>query len=148
MDNLWMDHIDALDELRQGVGLQAIGQHKPIDVYKKEAFDMYEQLNEQIRVQTIRTLLYSRVRIETVHYKAPVNASDEPINPNKSKNGFCPCGSGKKYKDCCYAKDLAAQVAQTPADGSDTAEARPLTKQEQYALKRQQRKEAKNKGKK
>lgn len=148
MDNLWMDHIDALDELRQGVGLQAIGQHKPIDVYKKEAFDMYEKLNEQIRVQTIRTLLYSRVRINTVHYSAPASAEDQPINPNKSKNGRCPCGSGKKYKDCCYAKDLAAQVNQTPADADAQSESKPLTKQEQYALKRQQRKEAKNKGKK
>ena len=147
MDNLWMDHIDALDDLRQGVGLQAIGQHKPIDVYKKEAFEMYDKLNEQIRVQTIRTLLFSRVRINTVHY-TPAEGDGQPINPNKSLNRLCPCGSGKKYKNCCYPKDLAAQGGQAPADETDSTEPRPLTKQEQYALKRQQRKEAKSKGKK
>ena len=145
MDNLWMDHIDALDDLRKGVGLQAIGQHKPIDVYKKEAFDMYDKLNEQIRIQTIRTLLFSRVRVTTVSV-APAQ-TDEPINPNKSLNRLCPCGSGKKYKQCCYPKDLAAQGGVAPADETPT-EPKPLTKQEQYALKRQQRKEAKNKGKK
>ena len=145
MDKLWMDHIDALDDLRKGVGLQAIGQHKPIDVYKKEAFDMYDKLNEQIRIQTIRTLLFSRVRVNTVSV-VPAQ-TDQPINPNKALNKPCPCGSGKKYKQCCYPKDLAAQGGVAPVDETST-EPKPLTKQEQYALKRQQRKEAKNKGKK
>ena len=146
MDNLWMDHIDALDELRQGVGLQSIGQHKPIDVYKKEAFEMYEKLNEQIRIQTIRTLLYSRVRVNIVP-SASASADEGPINPNKSLNCLCPCGSGKKYKQCCYPKDLAAQCGQAPAEETPT-EPKPLSKKEEYALKRQQRKQSKNKGKK
>ena len=145
MDNLWMDHIDALDDLRKGVGLQAIGQHKPIDVYKKEAFDMYDKLNETIRVQTIRTLLFSRVRINKVQLSPTQTA--ENINPNKSLNRPCPCGSGKKYKQCCYPKDLAAQGGQTPVVQADT-EPKPLSKKEEYALKRQQRKEDKKKGKK
>ena len=145
MDNLWMDHIDALDDLRKGVGLQAIGQHKPIDVYKKEAFDMYDKLNETIRVQTIRTLLFSRVRINKVQLSPTQTA--ENINPNKSLNRPCPCGSGKKYKQCCYPKDLAAQGGQAPVDQADT-EPKPLSKKEEYALKRQQRKEDKKKGKK
>ena len=145
MDNLWMDHIDALDDLRKGVGLQAIGQHKPIDVYKKEAFDMYDKLNETIRVQTIRTLLFSRVRINKVQLSPTQTA--ENINPNKSLNRPCPCGSGKKYKQCCYPKDLAAQGGQAPVDQAD-AEPKPLSKKEEYALKRQQRKEDKKKGKK
>lgn len=145
MDNLWMDHIDALDELKQGVGLQSIGQHKPIDVYKKESFDMFEKLNEQIRVQTIRMLLFSRIRAVTVHHK-PLE-SDEPINPNKSLNRPCPCGSGKKYKNCCYQKDLAAQGDQGGSD-AQSDEPKQLSKQEQYALKRQQRKLNKNNGKK
>ena len=145
MDNLWMDHIDALDDLRKGVGLQAIGQHKPIDVYKKEAFDMYDKLNEQIRLQTIRTLLFSRVRVNTVSV-APAQ-TDESINPNKALNRPCPCGSGKKYKQCCYPKDLAAQGGIAPVEETPT-EPKPLTKQEEYALKRQQRKADKNKGKK
>ena len=145
MDNLWMDHIDALDDLRKGVGLQAIGQHKPIDVYKKEAFDMYDKLNETIRVQTIRTLLFSRVRINKVQLSPTQTA--ENINPNKSLNRPCPCGSGKKYKQCCYPKDLAAQGGQAPVEETPT-EPKPLSKKEEYALKRQQRKEDKKKGKK
>ncbi len=135
MDNLWMDHIDALDDLRQGVGLQSIGQHSPLAVYKKEAFDMFDKLNEQIKVQTIRLLTFGRVRKVVV---APVQ-NNQPVNENKSLNGLCPCGSGKKYKHCCGK----SQVEQQNAQQQDTNA--PLTKQQEYALKRQQRKENKNK---
>ncbi len=129
MDKLWIDHIDALDELRKGVGLQAIGQHDPLAVYKKEAFDMFETLNEQIKIQALRTLMRYRIKPELSEEK-PQN-----INIERKLNGPCPCGSGKKYKNCCYPKDAAKQqqAEQPPAD-------RPLTKQEEYALKRQQRK--------
>lgn len=132
LDRLWMDHIDALDDLRKGVGLQSIGQHDPLMVYKKEAYDMFERLNDEIKVQTIRMLTFSKLM-----HTLPTarQANDEPINPTKSLNGPCPCGSGKKYKNCCYPKEKAAQKDDTPAD-----ENRPLTKQEQYALKREQRK--------
>ncbi len=129
MDKLWMDHIDALDELRKGVGLQAIGQHDPLSVYKKEAYDMFENLNEQIKVQSLRRLMRYRVRPELVR-------EQENVNSEKKLNGPCPCGSGKKYKNCCYLKDLAKQ--QQNSEGEQ--ENRPLTKQEMYALKRQQRK--------
>lgn len=132
-DKLWMDHIDALDDLRKGVGLQSIGQHDPLVVYKKEAYDMFEKLNEEIKVQTIRMLFFGRlVRVASV--AAP---SQEDVNPEKNLNGPCPCGSGKKYKNCCYQKDKQTQTA--------TNDEKPLSKKDEYALKRQQRKENKNK---
>lgn len=142
IDNLWMDHLDALDDLRQGVGLQAIGQHDPIMVYKKEAFEMFEKLNEEIKVQTIRMLTFAKI-VQSLRANNP--QQNEAINPNKSLNGPCPCGSGKKYKNCCYPKELAK--AQSEQNGQQPAEAKPLTKQEEYALKRQQRKEEKLKSK-
>ena len=61
IDELWMDHLDALDDLRQGVGLQSIGQHDPLTVYKKEAYDLFEKLNEQIKINTIRALTFARI---------------------------------------------------------------------------------------
>ncbi len=130
LDRLWMDHIDALDELRKGVGLQAIGQHDPLSVYKKEAYDMFETLNEQIKIQALRTLMRYRVRPELIDRQ-------DNVNTEKKLNGPCPCGSGKKYKNCCYPKDLAKQKQNEEADEQSD---KPLSKQEIYALKRQQRK--------
>lgn len=140
-DKLWMDHIDALDDLRKGVGLQAIGQHDPLLVYKKEAYDMFEKLNEQIKVQTIRMLLYGKI-VRTV--TASAEQTEGEINPNKNRNGPCPCGSGKKYKDCCLKKDLEKQksVSSTPANATGERE---LTNKERYALIREQRKQNKQK---
>ena len=90
---------------------------------------MFENLNEQIKVQSLRRLMRYRVRPELVR-------EQENVNSEKKLNGPCPCGSGKKYKNCCYLKDLAKQ--QQNSEGEQ--ENRPLTKQEMYALKRQQRK--------
>ena len=133
-DKLWMDHIDALDDLRQGVGLQAIGQHDPLVVYKKEAFDMFEKLNEQIKVQTVRMLFFGKI----VRVAEATRQQQQDVNPEKNLNGPCPCGSGKKYKNCCYVKD-----AQKKSVEEQSQPDRPLTKQEEYALKRQQRKKQK-----
>ncbi len=141
IDNMWMDHLDALDDLRQGVGLQAIGQHDPIMVYKKEAFDMFEKLNENIKVQTIRMLTFAKI-VQTLR---PNNVKQGEINAEKKLNGPCPCGSGKKYKNCCYAKDIAKNQANADETADGQTPSRPLTKQEEYALKRQQRKENKSK---
>jgi len=140
-DRLWMDHIDALDDLRKGVGLQAIGQHDPLIVYKKEAYDMFEKLNEQIKVQTIRMFLYSKF-YRTV--ASPAQQQQGEINPNKNRNGPCPCGSGKKYKDCCLKKDLEKQKAVSSTPANATTE-RELTNKERYALIREQRKQNKQK---
>lgn len=133
-DKLWMDHIDALDDLRKGVGLQAIGQHDPLVVYKKEAFDMFEKLNEQIKVQTVRMLFFGKI----VRVAEATRQQQENVNPEKNLNGPCPCGSGKKYKNCCYVKE-----AQKKSVEEQSQPDRPLTKQEEYALKRQQRKKQK-----
>lgn len=144
LDRLWMDHIDALDDLRQGVGLQSIGQHDPLMVYKKEAYDMFEKLNDEIKVQTIRMLTFSKLMHTLPVAKSP--SSDSAINPAKSLNGPCPCGSGKKYKNCCYEKDrLATEKAENGLDGEKTDSDKPLSKKEQYALIREQRKQNKNK---
>ncbi len=133
-DRLWMDHLDALDDLRQGVGLQAIAQHDPLQVYKKEAYELFENFNDQIKVETIRMLFFGKI----MRVIAVSNAVDNSnINPERSLNGPCPCGSGKKYKNCCYEKEKSAQKADT-----STAN-RPLTKKEEYALKREQRKQNK-----
>lgn len=143
IDRLWMDHIDALDDLRKGVGLQAIGQHDPLTVYKKEAFDMFATLNEQIKVRTLHALTFARIT-QTLRTNT---ATEAPVNTEKTLNGPCPCGSGKKYKNCCYPKDLAKQQAEQQGDSANVSDQpnRPLTKQEEYALKRQQRKENKAK---
>ena len=116
LDNLWMDHIDALDDLRKGVGLQAIGQHDPILVYKKEAYDMFEKLNEQIKVQTLRMLTFVRIERRLPENNQPDESSEK--------------NSVKKAK--------AKEPQQLPQED------RPLTKKEEYALKRQQRKAEKN----
>ena len=109
IDELWMDHLDALDDLRQGVSLQSLGQHDPLLVYKKEAYDMFEKLNEQIKVKTIRRLIFARL--------VPVSpeASKKPLKITVKNN---------------YGEEPEQQVDPN----------RPLTKQEEYALKRQQRK--------
>ena len=135
MDVLWTNHIDELDEMRKGVGLQSIGQHDPLTVYKKEAFEMFEKLNEEIKYRTLLALIYRGA----VYKEVVVQVVKE--NTNYSLNGPCPCGSGKKYKNCCYAKDQA--LRQMPASKPAEQEQKPLTKQEEYALKREQRKQEK-----
>lgn len=96
---------------------------------------MFEKLNEQIEVQTIRVLFFGKL----LEISAPVQQPSEDINPEKKLNGPCPCGSGKKYKNCCYPKDRAKQQQQSQPD----EEQHPLSKKEEYALKRQQRKKDK-----
>ncbi len=139
IDRLWMDHIEALDDLRRGVGLQAIGQHDPLIVFKKEAYDMFNKLNEEIEMQTLRTLFFGKVRR---NISAVVKQKTDE-NPEKALNRPCPCGSGKKYKNCCYLKDRAAARSDSEGNPDAAEESRPLTKQEEYALKRQRRKESK-----
>ncbi len=105
-DEKWMDHLDNLEQLKQGVGLQAIGQHDPVVVYKKEGFEMFDKMNEDIQVSTVKFLLYANVqkaeRPQTTLQKVKVHAEGEEISMNEP----CPCGSGKKYKYCC-GQDLA-----------------------------------------
>jgi preprotein translocase subunit SecA len=115
IDRKWMEEIDDMDQLRQGIGLQAYGQRNPVDEYKMASYDMVDAMNEAIRTDTI-TMLY-RIRIEKKierEEQAKVTGTNKdetaPSGPKTRKapkiypNDPCPCGSGKKYKNCCGAK--------------------------------------------
>ncbi|MCR5797536.1 MAG: SEC-C domain-containing protein, partial [Eubacterium sp.] len=111
-DQHWMNHIDDMDQLRQGIGLQAYGQRDPVTEYRIRGFDMFAALTESIREETIKALMHVRVerkvereqvakatgtnKDDTVT-KAPVVRKDLKVG----RNDPCPCGSGKKYKHCC-----------------------------------------------
>ena len=113
VDEKWMDHIDAMDQLKHGIGLRAYGQRDPVIEYKFEGFQMFEEMIKSIQEDSIRLLVRSRIDKEHAPQREkiaePVNAShgdDEPKKPvtNKDRvgrNDPCPCGSGKKYKVCC-----------------------------------------------
>ncbi len=115
IDRKWMDHIDDMDQLRQGAGLQAYGQKDPLVEYKLNGYEMFDEMTQNIKEETVRLLF--RVRIEqkvereqvakvtgtnkddTVQ-KGPVKRMEAKVYPNDP----CPCGSGKKYKQCCGRK--------------------------------------------
>ena len=112
VDSKWMDHIDAMDEFRKGIGLRAYGQVDPIVAYKKEGFDMFEAMVESICEDTARNLMLVRLRTSEPPKQEPrpmvTHAGDgslgkKPVTvKNKiGRNDPCPCGSGKKYKKCC-----------------------------------------------
>ncbi len=112
VDAHWMDHIDAMDQLKQGIGLRAYGQKDPVNAYTTEGFDMFDAMVNAIREQTVRTLLRVSVRkapMERVQLAKPSETpSEEGNRPARrdsraqiGRNSPCPCGSGKKYKNCC-----------------------------------------------
>lgn len=107
-DEKWMEHLEDMDQLKQGVGLQSIGQRDPLAIYKKEGFEMFEKMNEEIQADTVKFLLYAHIkkqeRAQTVLQKVKKRVEGEAVGMNEP----CPCGSGKKYKNCCGAA-LAAQ---------------------------------------
>ena len=112
VDVNWMDHIDAMEELKQGIGLRAYGQHNPVVEYRKESFDMFEAMTEAIREQTAKLVLTVRIKTdeEVKREKVAQESSTGKTATVKgkgvvSKNALCPCGSGKKYKRCC-GKDV------------------------------------------
>ncbi len=112
VDNHWIDHIDAMDQLRQGIGLRAIGQQDPVLAYTNEGFDMFNEMNHHIKEETIKYLFNITVE-EKVERKQVVdvehlssNIVDGEVQQVKKgsetgRNEECPCGSGKKYKNCC-----------------------------------------------
>ena len=123
VDEYWMDHIDAMDDLKQGIGLRAYGQHDPVIAYKEEGFAMFESMVASIREETVRRLMLVQLRPQqevkrqrvaketgtaaatvTAVKKEPVRNKDKKVGPNDP----CPCGSGKKYKKCCMQKDKGA----------------------------------------
>ncbi len=113
VDEKWMDHIDAMDQLKHGIGLRAYGQRDPVIEYKFEGFQMFEEMIKNIQEDSIRLLVRSRIDREHAPQREkvaePVNAShgdDQPKKPvtnsdRVGRNDPCPCGSGKKYKVCC-----------------------------------------------
>ena len=121
VDEYWMDHIDAMSELKQGIGLRGYGSVKPIDAYKQEGFDMFEAMVSGIREETVRRLYTVQIRREqsierkAVARNAAANVGGEPVKkkpvkkaPKPGRNDPCPCGKMKadgsrrlKYKECC-----------------------------------------------
>ena len=109
VDINWMDHIDNMDQLRQGIGLRAYGQHDPVVEYRNDSYDMFEAMTNTIREQTAKLVLTVRVRndenVKREKVAEETNTGDKPQTVRGrgavSKNALCPCGSGKKYKRCC-----------------------------------------------
>lgn len=115
VDEYWMDHIDAMTELRQGIGLRAYGQNDPVVEYKREGYDMFEAMITAIREETVRRVFIARVQQGNVQRERVAKVTGEsggsdgtvkkqPVKKSAAKvgrNDPCPCGSGKKYKKCC-----------------------------------------------
>ncbi len=112
IDRKWMDHIDDMDQLRQGIGLQAYGQRDPLVEYKMSGYEMFDEMTDAIREETVRLLCHvkveEKVEREQVAKVTGTNKDDslakQPVKRMEGKvypNDPCPCGSGKKYKQCC-----------------------------------------------
>ena len=124
VDEYWMENIDAMDDLKQGIGLRAYGQHDPVIAYKEEGYEMFSAMIQAIREETVRRMFLVQVRTnqevkrervaketgtaaatQTQVKKQPVRKAPTKVGPNDP----CPCGSGKKYKKCCMHKDKTAE---------------------------------------
>ena len=114
VDLRWMDHIDAMDQLRDGIGLRAYGQRDPVNEYKLESYDMFEEMVRLIREDTVRRLYQLKIEraperraaaqpTVATHGGAQREAPRQPVKAGEKigRNSPCPCGSGKKYKNCC-----------------------------------------------
>lgn len=117
VDSHWMDHLDAMEELRRGIGLRAYGQRDPLVEYKFESYDMFNSMIEAIQEEVVRQVLNVRLvkreeRPVAANVKASLksneNIKEQPVSSNNTaarkkvgRNDPCPCGSGKKYKKCC-----------------------------------------------
>ena len=126
VDEYWMDHIDAMDDLRQGIGLRAYAQSNPVVEYKREGFAMFEAMTNAIKEEIVRRLYTFRLKTnEEVKRQRVARVTGEGGGGDKTvrrqpvvkkikvgPNDPCPCGSGKKYKKCCRDKDLAAGKTQ------------------------------------
>ena len=126
VDEYWMDHIDAMDDLRQGIRLRAYAQEDPVVAYKREGFEMFEAMTDAIKEEIVRRVFLVRIKTnedikrERVAKETGANAGGDKTvrrQPVVKKikigpNDPCPCGSGKKYKKCCRDKDLAAERGQ------------------------------------
>ena len=115
IDRKWMNHLDDMDQLRQGIGLQAYGQRDPLVEYKLMGFEMFDAMTQNMREDTLRALYHVRieekVEREEVAKVTGTNKDDSAAKKPKSReskkvypNDLCPCGSGKKFKHCCMNK--------------------------------------------
>ncbi len=124
VDEYWMDNIDAMDDLKQGIALRAYGQHDPVVAYKQEGYEMFQAMIAAIREETIRRMFLVQLKpkqevkrekvaketgtaaaTQSQVKKQPVVRKEKKVGPNDP----CPCGSGKKYKKCCMQKDKLAE---------------------------------------
>ncbi len=122
VDEYWMDNIDAMDDLKQGIGLRAYGQHDPVIAYKEEGYEMFQAMITAIREETIRRVFLVQLkptqevkRQRVAKETATSGTSDKTVKQQPVRAGNkvgpndpCPCGSGKKYKKCCMQKDKSA----------------------------------------
>ena len=115
IDHKWMDHIDDMDQLRQGIGLQAFGQRDPVVEYKFAGFEMFDAMIDAISEETVKAMMHvqieQKVEREQVAQVTGTNKDDSAVAAPKKREGKkiqpndpCPCGSGKKYKMCCGKK--------------------------------------------
>ena len=125
VDEYWMDNIDAMDDLKQGIGLRAYGQHDPVIAYKEEGYEMFQAMITAIREETVRRLFLAELRTsqpvkrQKVAKETGTSAPDksvkqQPVRSEKKAgpNDPRPCGSGKKYKKCCMQKDKVDRMEQ------------------------------------
>ena len=106
-----MSHIDDMDQLRQGIGLQAFGQKNPIVEYKMSGFDMFDEMTQNIKEDTVRLMFSVRIeqpvereevaKVTGTNKEADVSGPKRRATAKVGRNDPCPCGSGKKYKFCC-----------------------------------------------
>ena len=126
VDEYWMDNIDAMDDLKQGIGLRAYAQHDPVVAYKEEGYEMFQAMIQAIREETVRRMFLVQLRTnqevkreKVAKETATTGTPDKTVKPQPVRkaakvgpNDPCPCGSGKKYKKCCRDKDIAAGMNQ------------------------------------
>jgi preprotein translocase subunit SecA len=126
VEEYWMDHIDAMDDLKQGIGLRSYGQHDPVIAYKEEGYAMFQAMVTAINEETVRRMFMVQLkprqelkREQVAKETAATGTADgaakaRPVRKTAADkigpNDPCPCGSGKKYKKCCMQKDKAAEM--------------------------------------
>ncbi|HWI55266.1 MAG TPA: SEC-C metal-binding domain-containing protein, partial [Desulfobacteria bacterium] len=110
VDDKWMDHLDAMDQLRQGIGLRAYGQKDPLVEYKFEGYEMFQNMISSIQEDVVRYIFRVSIVQEPVQqqrniienkYSEDVQRQPKKVENRTGRNDMCPCGSGKKYKKCC-----------------------------------------------
>jgi preprotein translocase subunit SecA len=128
VDSLWVNHLTALDELREGIGLRAYGQRDPLVEYKREAHEMFATLTAAIKHDIVHSIYYVNLTAQpvrrTMRAMRPGESAEGARTPHKAekkvgRNDPCPCGSGKKFKNCCMKKEHGAEPAAVRAGAGE-----------------------------